>query len=46
MNGVLSAISQAFEFMNSTEIAGLSLVTWIVVFIVICGIGFILRGNK
>lgn len=39
-------IGQVFTFMSSTEVAGLSLTIWVLIFMVISAIGLIIRGNK
>lgn len=46
MDNVFSLLQTVVNFCNDINIAGLSLITWIVIFIVIAGIGFIIRGNK
>lgn len=46
MDSVFSLLQTVVNFCSELNIAGLSLVTWIVIFIVIAGIGFIIRGNK
>lgn len=46
MDNVLSLLQTVVNLCSEMNIAGLSLVTWIVIFIVIAGLGFIIRGNK
>lgn len=46
MNLILEPIQKAFNFLNSMTVGGVSMVTWIVIVIVISGLGFIIRGNK
>lgn len=46
MDSFFSAISSGFNFLSSAEVLGLSLTSWIAVFIVVAGLAFIIRGNK
>lgn len=46
MHDILSILQKVIVFLENMEIAGLNMITWIVIFIVIAGLGFIIRGNK
>ena len=46
MEDLLGMLSSLFQFFEEFEIAGMSLVTWFVIMLIISGVGFIIRGNK
>lgn len=46
MSDILGVFQQVINLLNNMEAAGVSMITWIVIVIVISGIGFIIRGNK
>ena len=46
MQDVLSIIQKVIDFLQNMELAGLDMITWIVIIIVISALGFIIRGNK
>ena len=46
MQDLLNTFKSVFDFFSATNVAGMSLTTWIVIIIVISAIGLFIRGNK